>query len=138
MDGPYDYLLDTNIISDLVRHPQGTVAQRIAQVGAERLCTSLIVVSELRYGAEKKGSARLSRQLERVLEGLAILPYATPADFHYGRIRAALQRQGQIIGYNDLLIAAHALALGAIMVTDNVREFGSVPGLTVENWLAVE
>jgi tRNA(fMet)-specific endonuclease VapC len=138
MDRRYDYLLDTNIVSDLVRHPQGIVAQRIAHIGPERLCTSLIVVSELRYGAAKKGSARLSQQLERILEGLAILPYATPADFHYGHIRAALQRLGQPIGYSDLLIAAHALALGATMVTDNMREFERVPGLAVENWLAME
>lgn len=130
-----EYLLDTNIVSDLVRHPQGAVAGHIARVGAEWVCTSLIVVSELRYGAVKKSSAKLSQQLERVLEGLPILPYATPADFHYGRIRAELQRIGQPIGYNDFLIAAHALALDAVVVTDNLREFGRVPGLRVENWL---
>lgn len=131
----YTHLLDTSMVSDLVRHPQGVAAARLAHVGVERVCTSIIVVSELRYGAEKKASTKLSRQLEQVLSGLAILPYTTPADFHYGRIRASLQRIGQPIGYNDLLIAAHALALDAIMVTDNVGEFTRVPGLRVENWL---
>ena len=138
MFGDYAYLLDTNIVSDLVRHPQGIAAGHIARVGAERVCTSLIVVSELRYGVEKKGSARLSRQLEQVLAGLPILPYATPADVHYGHIPAALQAIGQPIGYNDFLIAAHCLAIDAVLVTDNVREFERVPGLAVENWLEME
>ncbi len=71
-----------------------------------------------------------------MLAGLDILPYSTPADFHYGRIRAVLQRVGQPIGYNDFLIAAHALSLNAILVTDKLREFNRVPGLCVENWLA--
>lgn len=131
----YTHLLDTNIVSDLVRHPQGVVAARLASVDPARVCTSLIVVSELRYGAEKKGSERLAGQLEQVLAGLDILPDATPVDFCYGRIRAGLQRMGQPIGYNRLLIAAHALAVNAILVTDNVSEFDRVPGLTVENWL---
>lgn len=134
MDG-HTHLLDTNIVSDLVRHPQGAAAACLAKVEPARVCTSLIVVSELRYGVEKKGSERLARQLEQVLAGLDILPYTTPADFHYGRIRAALQRIGQPIGYNDLLIAAHAMALDAVLVTDNMREFERVPGLRVENWL---
>ncbi len=131
----YTHLLDTNIVSDLVRHPQGKAAQCLALVDPSRVCTSLIVVSELRYGVEKKGSAKLGLQLEKVLAGLDILLYATPADFHYGRIRAVLQRLGQPIGYNDFLIAAHALSLDAILVTDNLREFNRVPGLCVENWL---
>ena len=134
MDG-YTHLLDTNIVSNLVRHPQGKAAQCLALVDPYRVCTSLIVVSELRYGVEKKGSAKLALQLEKVLAGLDILTYSTPADFHYGRIRAVLQRVGQPIGYNDFLIAAHALSLGAILVTDNMGEFSRVPGLRVENWL---
>jgi tRNA(fMet)-specific endonuclease VapC len=134
MDG-YTHLLDTNIVSDLARRLQGKAAARLALVELARVCTSLIVVSELRYGVAKKGSERLARQLEQVLAGLDILPYATQADFHYGRIRAALQSAGQPIGGNDLLIAAHALALDAALVTDNEGEFVRVPGLRVENWL---
>jgi len=101
-----------------------------------RVCTRLIVVSELRYGVEKKGSAKLALQLEKVLAGLDILPCSTPADFHYGRIRAVLQRVGQPIGYNDFLISAHASSLNAILVTDNLHEFNRVSGLCVENCLA--
>src|ERR1700732_4107274 len=106
------YLLDTNVVSDLVRNPQGTVAQRIRKVGETKVCTSIIVASELRYGAEKKGSQRLTTQLEVVLGALQVLPFDSPADVTYGRVRAQLERVGKPIGGNDLLIAAHALTLG--------------------------
>lgn len=129
------YLLDTNILSDLVRNPQGRVAGRIAEVGENSICTSVIVAAELRFGAEKRGSARLTDQLERVLGALQILPFEPPADLAYGRIRALLERPGTPIGGNDMLIAAHALSAGFTLVTDNVGEFARVGGLTVLNWL---
>jgi tRNA(fMet)-specific endonuclease VapC len=129
------YLLDTNIVSELVRRPQGGVAQRIGEIGEERVCTSIIVAAELRYGAAKKGSARLSAQLAAVLGALEILPFEAPADAAYATIRAALERGGEPIGGNDLLIAAHAVSLGYTIVTDNEREFVRVAGLTHENWL---
>jgi tRNA(fMet)-specific endonuclease VapC len=78
------YLLDTNIISDLVRSPQGKIAERIANVGEESVCTSIIVAAELRYGAAKKSSARLTAQLESVFGALEILPFETPAEIIYG------------------------------------------------------
>ncbi len=123
------YLLDTNVVSDLVRNPQGTVAQRIRKVGETKVCTSIIVASELRYGAEKKGSQRLTTQLEVVLGALQVLPFDSPADVTYGRVRAQLERVGKPIGGNDLLIAAHALTLGYTLVSDNTREFAQVRGL---------
>ena len=129
------YLLDTNVVSDLVRNPQGTVAQRIRKVGETKVCTSIIVASELRYGAEKKGSQRLTTQLEVVLGALQVLPFDSPADVTYGRVRAQLERVGKPIGGNDLLIAAHALTLGYTLVSDNTREFAQVRGLQRENWL---
>ncbi len=129
------YLLDTNILSNLVREPQGIVAQRIAGVGQNRVCTSIIVAAELRYGAAKRASRRLTHQLEAILDVLEVLPFASPADVAYGRLRAALERQGQLIGPKDLLIAAQAGTRGCIVVTDNEREFTRVPGLKVENWL---
>lgn len=129
------YLLDTNIISDLVRNPQGKIAEHIFKVGEAQVCTSIIVAAELRYGAEKKGSARLSSQLEAVLGALEILPLAKPADVSYGSIRTQLETAGKPIGGNDLIIAAHALALGCTLVTDNEKEFSRVKGLTMENWL---
>lgn len=129
------YLLDTNIVSDLVRNPQGTAAGKIARVGEDAIATSIIVAAELRYGAAKRASARLTRQLEAVLGVIETPPFEAPADARYGDLRVALERAGTPIGANDLLIAAHALALDMVLVTDNTREFERVPGLRVENWL---
>jgi len=129
------YLLDTTIVSDLVRNPQGPVAGHIRVVGEANVCTSIVVAAELRYGAEKKASARLSAQLEAVLDALEVLPLEAPVDREYGACRTRLEQAGQPIGGNDLLIAAHALALGYAVVTDNEREFTRVEGLVCENWL---
>jgi tRNA(fMet)-specific endonuclease VapC len=129
------YLLDTNIVSDLVRNPQGKIAEQIFTVGESKVCTSIIVAAELRYGAEKKQSRRLSAQLEAVLGALEILPFEKPAYASYGSIRAQLERTGKPIGANDLLIAAHALTLGYTVVTDNEKEFSRVKQLSVANWL---
>ncbi len=129
------YLLDTNIISDLVRNPQGCVTQRIREVGEARVSTSIIVAAELRYGAAKKGSQRLTAQLEAVLGALDVLPFEAPADMVYGMLRAQLEQAGQPIGGNDLLIAAQAVTLGFAVVTDNSREFSRIEGLACENWL---
>ena len=129
------FLLDTNIVSDLVRHPRGRIADRIEKVGEQQVCTSIIVAAELRYGAAKKGSVRLTRQLEIVLSAVDVLALEAPTDAVYGELRARLERTGRSIGANDLLIAAHALALGHTMVTDNEREFARIDDLRVENWL---
>ena len=129
------YLLDTNVVSDLVRNPQGRVAQHIRKVGEALVCTSIIVAAELRYGAAKKGSPRLSAQLEAVLRALEVLPFERPADAAYGLLRAQLEQAGRPIGANDLLIAAHALALGFTVVTDNEKEFARAKDLSVKNWL---
>lgn len=129
------FLLDTNIVSDLVRHPQGRIAAKIAEIGETQVATSIIVAAELRYGAAKKASPRLSAQLEAVLGALEVMALEAPADAAYGDLRAALERAGRLIGPNDLLIAAQSLALEMTLVTDNEREFGRVDGLMVENWL---
>ena len=128
------YMLDTNIVSDLVRRPDGETARRAASLDPGTIAVSIIVAAELRYGAARRQSARLTRQLEAVLSALETLPLAAPADAHYGAIRSDLERIGRTIGHNDLLIAAHARALNATLVTRNVREFGRVPGLLVEDW----
>ncbi len=129
------YLLDTNVLSDLVRRPQGRIAERIRQVGEGDVCTSIIVAAELRYGAAKRGSARLVSQLDAILGVLQVLSFEPPADAVYGRLRTGLETAGQPIGGNDLLIAAQAVALGHILVTDNEREFGRISELRCENWL---
>jgi tRNA(fMet)-specific endonuclease VapC len=129
------YLLDTNIVSDLIRNPQGEIAQRIRKVGEARVCTSIIVAAELRYGAAKKASTRLRSQVEAVLGAIEVLPLEPPADAVYGSIRARLEQAGRLIGANDMLIAAHALALGYILVSDNEKEFARIHDLLLENWL---
>src|SRR5665213_1050609 len=129
------YLLDTNVVSDLIRNPQGRVAKHIRKVGEAQVCTSIIVAAELLYGATKKGSARLTAQLEAVLGALNVLPLVAPADAAYGVIRTQLEQAGRPIGSNDLLIASQAVALGHTMVTDNEGEFTRVGGLPCENWL---
>ncbi len=131
----YKYLLDTNIVSALVCDPNGPATRRIARAGEEKVCTSVIVACELRFGAAKKASSRLTEQLDRVLAALPVLALETDADRRYGELRAELERAGTPIGANDMLIAAHALALGLILVTDNVSEFRRVTGLSVKNWL---
>ena len=129
------YLLDTNIVSHLIRTPQGPVARRIREVGEAQICTSIIVAAELRYGAVKKGSPGLIAQVEAVLNVLDVLPFEAPADATYGLLRARLEQTGRPIGGNDLLIAAQAVALGYTIVTDNEREFARIEGLPSENWL---
>ena len=133
---PLRYLLDTNILSDLIRHPQGRIAARIASAGEETICTSIVVAAELRFGAAKSGSQKLADRIDLILSTLAILPLETPVDRCYGDLRQHLTRQGTTIGPNDLLIAAHALSLSLTVVTANAEEFSRVPGLKVENWLA--
>lgn len=129
-------MLDTNIVSDLVRRPQGRVFDRIAAVNGEGVCVSIITAAELRYGCIRKGSPRLSAQVDAFLGSIEILPFDVPADVEYGGIRAALEAGGTPIGPNDLLIAAHARAVDATLVTANVGEFARVGDLRVENWLA--
>lgn len=129
------YLLDTNILSAIVKQPASPLAQRLAALGGETFCTSIVVASKLRYGAYRKGSTKLTAQVETILAGIDILPLEEPVDHHYGSIRAELARIGQPIGHNDLFIAAHARALGLTLVTGNFSEFSRVPGLSVENWL---
>ena len=130
------YSLDTNILSDLVRHPQGVVAKKIAAVGEDEICISIIVAAELRFGAAKRNSARLSNQVETILAAMLVVPFDVPTDREYAKLRQLLESSGNSIGPNDLLIAAQARANGQILVTNNVREFTRVPSLQVENWLA--
>jgi tRNA(fMet)-specific endonuclease VapC len=129
-------MLDTNIISDLIKHPQGRTAKRIARVGEDNVCTSILVAAELRYGCAKSGSKRLLKAVEDLLGEINVLPFDVPAAAEYGAIRSELETVGKPIGGNDLLIAAHAHATGATIVSANVDEFERIRGLKVENWLA--
>lgn len=128
------YLLDTNIVSALMTFPTGIVARRLQSVDAEEVCTSIIAVAEIRYGIEKSGSQRLARQFAQIEPVLRIEPFSQPAEMRYARIRNETESIGLTVSQNDLLIAAHAEALDAVLVTDD-RIFLHVPGLKLENWL---
>ncbi|WP_375274919.1 type II toxin-antitoxin system VapC family toxin [Methylorubrum thiocyanatum] len=129
------YLLDTNMLSALIRSPRGPVTEQIRRVGEARVYTSVIVEAELRYGAARKGSERLSRQVEVVLGSIPIEPWREPFGRIYAELRLGLERAGTPIGANDLLIGVQALADGSVLVTDNTREFERLTDLTIENWV---
>ena len=133
------YLLDTNILSDLIRNPQGSVLRHIEAVGEEAIATNIIVAAELRFGAAKRGSAALTERVDAILSRLDILPLEEGFDAVYGEIRADLETRGAPIGAHDLLIAAHVRHLCGerdwVLVTANEKEFSRVGGLVLENWL---
>ncbi|WP_413171520.1 type II toxin-antitoxin system VapC family toxin [Anabaena azotica] len=131
----YLYLLDTNILSELIKHPRGVIFSKIQEVGEDKICTSIIVACESRFGARKKNSPKLIEKLEVILDSIEILPLIHPIEEYYAEIRTYLEQQGIPIGSNDLLIAAHAISLNLTVITNNVREFYRVPNLKVENWL---
>jgi tRNA(fMet)-specific endonuclease VapC len=133
--GDFTYLLDTNILSDLLRNPAGSVARRIAEKGEQTVCTSIVVACELRFGAEKKQSTALHARVEELLSVLEVIALDRNADSYYAKIRNDLEGAGTPIGPNDLLIAAHAMSLDLTLVTANLKEFSRVSGLAVENWL---
>jgi len=127
-------MLDTTIVSALMRDPRGKIAERINEVGSDAIAVSIVVAAELRYGCSKKGSAALTERVETILGSLDVIALDRPADAEYGDIRSALETSSIPIGPNDLLIAAHARALGAVLVTANTGEFERVPGLQIESW----
>jgi tRNA(fMet)-specific endonuclease VapC len=111
-------------------------SKRVSKVSEDSICTSIIVAAELRYGCAKSGSKRLLKAVEDLLGEIDVLPFDVSADADYGGIRSELEAAGKPIGSNDLLIAAHAYATGATVVTANRDEFRRIRGLKVENWLA--
>lgn len=129
------YLLDTNVISHLVKYPDGAVSKRVEKFPPGELGTSIIVSAELRFGYMKIRSKALEKRIERLLPSFAVAGWDAPSDLAYARVRSQLEEAGQPIGQNDMLIAAHAITLGATLVTDNEREFSRVQGLKIENWV---
>ena len=129
------YLLDTHIIFEIMHAPLGHVATRFRQRGVDRACTSIVVAAEARLGVEKNRSRVLAQRLDEFFAQLPVVSFESPADSIYAAVRSELERAGKPIGGNDMLIAAHALALGCTLVTDNVREFSRIKSLAVENWL---
>jgi tRNA(fMet)-specific endonuclease VapC len=137
------FLLDTNIISHMMKNPQGIVAQRVRDItqtaavarSAVHLSTSVVVQCELLYGIAKNPSTRLQAAYAIAMQYIPVLALEPSVAQHYSQVRTSLEAQGTPIGPNDTLIAAHTLALGCTLVTDNEAEFRRVPGLQVVNWL---
>ncbi len=140
-DSQIVYLLDTNILLDMMRNPSGAAAQRFQQVTLNapniRLCTSVVVQCELLFGLRRRVNPRWQTHYVKVLESIKVLPLDSACVPIYANLRIALESAGTPIGANDLLIAAHALAVGATLVSADA-EFLRVPRLKLENWLAVE
>lgn len=129
------YLLDTNTCIDYLTGRFPSVVERLKSLAPDEVGVSSVVVAELRYGAEK--SARPSENnslLDRFFEDVPVIGFDARAAGAYGTLRSRLERRGTPIGPNDMLIAAQALAVRSVLVTDNVSEFGRVQGLTIENW----
>lgn len=130
------WLLDTHVLSALVKTPRGPLVDRLAALAPESICTSIVVACELRFGAQRRGSAALSSRVDELLENVLVLPLDADADRHYADIRCTLETAGTPIGHHDTFIAAHARSRGLTLVTHNLREFQRVPGLALEDWLA--
>lgn len=129
------YLLDTNIVIYVLKRRPVEVLSAF-NANASRMAISTITLAELLHGAEKSSqvSANLAA-IEDFCSRLEVLPYGAKAAQHYGAIRAALEKQGQTIGVNELHMAGHARSAGLVLVTNNVSEFARVPALEVENWV---
>jgi tRNA(fMet)-specific endonuclease VapC len=129
------YMLDTDISSYIMKRSNEAVLKRLEQTPIADVCVSVITKSELMYGVEMSPRQQQDqRALDEYLRYVEVLEFPDEAALHYAQIRAALKRQGTMIGANDLFIAAHARCLGLTLVTNNVREFGRVEGLKFENW----
>lgn len=128
------YLLDTNICIYIINNRPEKVLQRFRKERIGNIGISSITASELTYGVIKSGSERNRLALEMFMAPLEIYPFDESVIWHYGEVRANLEKQGKPIGALDTMIAAHALALNTILVTNNTREFNRVDGLHYENW----
>ncbi len=129
------YLLDTNMVIYIQRGVPNVLA-RLNELGADRVALSSIVVAELAYGVEKSAHKERNRKvLELFLSEVRVLPWTQDAMWHYARHNHALRTSGNVIGEMDLLIGCHALALDAVCVTHNTREFERIEGLRLENWV---
>jgi tRNA(fMet)-specific endonuclease VapC len=130
------YLLDTNICIYIAKNNPAVVREHFVQHLASELAMSVITLGELRFGAEKSQAKEKALSVIQELADLMIVePLPESAGEHYGQIRAELQRKGQMIGNNDLWLAAHARSQGWVLVTNNEKEFVKVEGLVVENWV---
>ena len=129
------FLLDTNACVDYLNRRFANVVERIQSSSPEEICLSSVVVAELRYGADRSGKkAENHQRLDLLTSNIQCIDFDVAAARVYGRVRSALETKGTPIGPYDMMIAAHTLSLGLILVTDNEDEFQRVAGLKIENW----
>jgi tRNA(fMet)-specific endonuclease VapC len=130
-----EYMLDTDVASYIMGNKSSALLEKLQTVPTSAICISAITKSEIMYGVEISPRQQTNREaFEFLLRHVQVLDYPAEAAADYGRIRATLKARGALIGPNDTLIAAHARCLGLTLVTNNMREFGRVPGLKIENW----
>ena len=132
------YLLDTDVCVFILRRTSSALLERLQAVPLEHQAMSVVTLAELQYGVRVSTRKQANQDaVDLLLRHLTVLDLTRDAALHYAEIRADLRQKGQLIGANDLLIAAHARSLGATVVTNNVKDFGRVEGLAVENWTIV-
>ena len=129
------YLLDTNTCIYAIRRRPPAVLARLNELTADDVALSVVVAMELEVGAMRAEARAYAPAVRRWLAAFKVLPLGDDAREHFARVKCELMARGQLIGPMDLLIAAHALALGATLVTNNEREFKRVKGLKLENWV---
>lgn len=129
------YLLDTNICIYLINNRPASVLARFHACAAGDVGVSIVTALELAFGVEKSGSAKNKLALEKFLAPLEVLPLDDATRWHYARLRTELEGLGTPVGALEMQIAAHALSLDCVLVTNNLREFARVKGLRLENWV---
>jgi tRNA(fMet)-specific endonuclease VapC len=131
------YLLDTDTCSYVMKRSHPALLARIRRVALQKQAVSVVTMAELLYGTKLSAHPKEARDaFDAFIRHMAVLEWTEEAAEHYAEIRADLEKRGEMIGANDLLIAAHARSLAAVLVTNNVRELGRLKGLEVENWSA--
>jgi tRNA(fMet)-specific endonuclease VapC len=128
------FLLDTNTVSFHIRRSSAALNRQLRRTPAAHVGLSVVTEMELRYGLARKPGLRIAPLVEEFLAGVTILPLTSDVARAYGRIRAELEAEGTPIGPLDLMIAAHAAALKATLVSNNTREFHRIRGLRCEDW----
>ena len=130
------FMLDTDTCAFILRKSSPTLMQRIQAVPLQQQCMSVVTLAELLYGVQVSSKKKANREaVDLLARHVEVLQWTPEAAEHYADIRAELKKKGQQLGANDLLIAAHARSMGAVIVTNNVKDFGRVKGLKFENWM---
>ena len=130
------FMLDTDMCSYIIRQHPESVRQRFQTLAMDQLCVSVVTYAELMYGVERSSSRRVNRPIVAdFVRHLDVLDWDTGAADHYGAIRAKLDAAGTPIGAMDMMIAAHAKSIKAVLVTNNQKHFTRVKGLKTDNWV---